>query len=123
MSDPQVLRFAYEMIKSNPGNMVKGIDDETLDGINLNWFEETSLNLRNESFKFRPARRVYIPKLNGKMRPLGISSPKDKIIQQATRLVMELILEPKFSNLSHGFRPSRGCHTALREIREWKGVA
>lgn len=51
------------------------------------------------------------------MRPLGISSPRDKIIQQALRLVMEFILEPKFSNLSHGFRPSRGCHTALREIR------
>jgi retron-type reverse transcriptase len=52
------------------------------------------------------------------MRPLGISSPRDKIIQQSVKIVLELVLEPKFSNLSHGFRPLRGCHTALREIRE-----
>jgi len=103
--------------------MVRGTDEETLDRIKLEWFEKTSAKLRSESFKLRPARKVFIPKANGKMRPLGISSPRDKIIQQALRLVMEFILEPKFSNLSHGFRPSRGCHTALREIRNWKGVA
>ncbi len=102
--------------------MVKGVDIETLDGIDITWFKEVSQKLRNESFQFRPARRVYIPKPNGKLRPLGISSPRDKIIQQATRLVLEIILEPTFSDHSHGFRPSRGCHTALREIRNWSGV-
>ncbi len=56
------------------------------------------------------------------MRPLGISSPRDKIIQQAMRLTLETLLEPLFSDHSHGFRPSRGCHTALREVRDWKGV-
>lgn len=57
------------------------------------------------------------------MRPLGISNPRDKVIQQAMKLVLEAILEPKFLNSSHGFRPKRGCHTALREVREWKGVS
>ena len=123
ISSPELLLFAYEKIKSKSGNMVEGTDNITLDGIDKDWFLKTSLELRNESFKFKPARRVYIPKANGKKRPLGIGSPRDKIIQQSTKMVLECILEPKFSNFSHGFRPLRGCHTALREIRNWKGVA
>lgn len=122
-TSPEMLFIAYEKIKSKPGNMVEGTDSTTLDGIDKEWFNKTSIGLRNESFKFKPARRVYIPKANGKMRPLGISSPRDKIIQQSIRMVFEWILEPKFSHLSHGFRPHRGCHTALKEIRQWKGVA
>jgi retron-type reverse transcriptase len=117
ISRPETLRMAYEMIKSKPGNMVIGTDNVTLDGINQNWFAETSKSLKNESYKFKPARRVHIPKPNGKMRPLGISSPRDKIIQQAVKIVLECVLDPKFSENSHGFRPNRGCHTALREIR------
>nr|QIJ45981.1 hypothetical protein [Calonectria ilicicola] len=123
LSDPEVLMIAYEMIKSNSGNMVRGVDYETLDGITKKWFTDTSSSLIKESYKFRPVRRVYIPKANGKLRPLGVGSPRDKIIQQATRIVLEHVLEPRFSKYSHGFRPSRGCHTALREIRKWKGVA
>lgn len=122
ISDPRTLLLAYNTIKSNSGNMVKGADKETLDGINVPWFTETSRNLIEESWWPKPARRVYIPKPNGKMRPLGISSPRDKIVQQSMRMVLETLLEPKFSNLSHGFRPARGCHTALREVRDWKGV-
>lgn len=97
--------------------MVPGSDDETLDGISKDWFTKTSKELVDESYKPKPARRVYIPKANGKMRPLGISSPRDKIVQQAMRIVMEMVLEPKFHDSSHGFRPSRGCHTALQEVR------
>lgn len=123
LHDPEILRLAYESIKSNPGNMVYGSDKITLDGISVNWFSQAFYSLKNGSYKPRPARRVYIPKTNGKMRPLGISSPRDKIIQQAMRIVMETVLEPKFLETSHGFRPSRGCHTALSSIREWKGVS
>jgi len=103
--------------------MVEGTDSQTLDGINLKWFRDTSGSLLFESWNPKPSRRVYIPKANGKMRPLGISSPRDKIVQQAMKLILEVILEPKFSDFSHGFRPKRDCHSALCEIRKWKGVS
>jgi retron-type reverse transcriptase len=115
--NPEILKIAYESIKSNPGNMVRGTDKETLDGISEKWFEKTSEDLQWESYQPRPARRIYIPKANGKMRPLGISSPRDKVVQQATRIVMEEVLERTFHRSSNGFRPSRGCHTALKCIR------
>nr|YP_010121869.1 hypothetical protein KQ509_mgp22 [Monilinia fructicola]QRF72245.1 hypothetical protein [Monilinia fructicola] len=122
LSNPQILLQAYNNIKSKPGNMVPGSDNVTLDGISSKELVTSSINLLNESYKPNPVRRVFIPKANGKLRPLGISSPRDKIIQQAFLFVLETILEPKFSDLSHGFRPNRGCHTALRNIRDWKGV-
>jgi retron-type reverse transcriptase len=118
MSDPEVLQLSYETIKSKPGNMVKGTDKETLDGIYPQWFEEMSKQIRVGSYRPKPARRTYIPKANGKMRPLGISSPRDKIIQQSMRIVMVEILESRFHDSSHGFRPKRGCHTALKTIRK-----
>lgn len=118
LSDPMTLVLAYESIKSKPGNMTPGSTKETLDGITQQWFFETSEKLKKESYVPKPARRVYIPKANGKMRPLGISPPRDKIVQQAMRLVMEEILEPKFHDSSYGFRPKRGCHGALKNIRD-----
>lgn len=117
-----ILMLAYETIKSKPGNMVKGTSKETLDGITMGWFAQISKKIRSGRYQFQPARRVMIPKPNGKMRPLGIASPREKIIQQALRMVLETIMEPKFSDLSHGFRPKRGCHSALKEIRGWWGV-
>jgi group II intron reverse transcriptase/maturase len=123
LSSSETLRIAYETIKSNPGNMVEGTDKKTLDGISESWFIETSRSLRNESYSPKPARRVYIPKPNGKLRPLGISSPRDKIVQQAMKLILESVLDNRFLDYSHGFRPNRGCHTALKEIRSWTGVA
>ena len=104
--------FAGELIKSKPGNMVRGVDSNTLDGLPISWFNETSKQLNEEKYKPKPSRRVYIPKANGKLRPLGISSPRDKIVQQAFKIVMEMVLEPKFLDSSHGFRPRRGCHSA-----------
>jgi len=117
------LKLAYEIIKSKPGNMVHGSDKLTLDGLPVSWFEETSSALLSEAYQFKPARIVLIPKANGKKRPLGISSPRDKIIQQSAKMVLETILEPKFSSTSHGFRPTRGCHSALAQVRKWKGVS
>jgi len=102
--------------------MTEGSDKETLDGINNDYFEKTMKRLNDESFQFKPSRRVYIRKKNGKMRPLGISSPRDKIVQEGMRIILETVLEPRFSDLSHGFRPHRGCHTALAKIRYWNGV-
>lgn len=118
----ETLKMAYETIKSKPGNMVMGTDRVTLDGISEKWFNEISERITRERYQPLPSRRVYIPKPNGKKRPLGISSPRDKIIQQAMRLVLEVILEPKFLDSSHGFRPKRGCHSALESIRSWRGV-
>lgn len=116
-----ILQTAYMRIKSEPGNIEgsphPGADKETLDGITTNWFNKTSLSLIKEKFTFRPTRRVFISKSNGKMRPLGVSSPRDKIVQEAFRAVLEQVLDLKFSDRSHGFRPSRGCHSALAEIR------
>ena len=109
---------AYHNLKSSPGNMTKGVDNETLDGINLAWFAKLSKDLQTNAFQFRPARRIDIPKANGKgTRPLGIASPRDKIVQGAMLLVLEAIFEPTFHTHSHGFRPGKGCHTALKEVK------
>lgn len=117
LSDIMVLQNAYDKIKSKPGNMSPGSDKETLDGLPVNGFPRTNQELYHEKYTFKPVRRVYIPKANGKKRPLGIASPRDKIIQEAMRAVLEAILEPKFLDSSHGFRPGRGCHSALAQIR------
>lgn len=117
---------AYERIKSAPGNMTKGSDDETLDGFSTKQIERIVQSMRDQSFNFTRARRVHIPKANGKKRPLGIPSPKDKIVQEVIRMVLECIYDgenPTFLDTSHGFRNGRGTHTCLKEVRGWHGVS
>lgn len=122
--DEFVYKLAYEHIKSKPGNMIPGadIEGETLDGISNEWIKQTILLLKSRSFQFRPSRRTYIPKANAKMRPLGIPSPRDKIVQYAIKLLIEPLFEPIFLDCSHGFRPGKSTETALKQIRTWTGI-
>jgi retron-type reverse transcriptase len=79
--------------------------------------------LRFERYRWTPVRRSYLPKDGTDVRAIGIPSWSDKLLQEATRMMLEAYYEPQFSDLSHGFRPGRGCHTALREIYyHWKGI-
>lgn len=112
---------AYERIKSAPGNLTPGSDKKTIDGFSLDIIHKTIQEMRTEQFQFKPVRTVYIPKPNGKQRKLGIPSTRDKIVQEVIRMILEGIYDspdgPYFHETSHGFRPNRSCHTALREIR------
>jgi group II intron reverse transcriptase/maturase len=124
VSDVEVLILAYETIKSKPGNMTPGVDSTTLDKIDLKWFDTVSKELKAGKYRFSPARRVYIPKPGKKTkRPLTISSPRDKLVQQAIYFVLNAIYEPTFLDSSHGSRPGRGTHTALKAIKfKFNGV-
>jgi retron-type reverse transcriptase len=105
------------MIKSKPGGLTPSFKDETLDGISLDWFTNAAGSIRNGKFQFKPARRTYIQKSNGKQRPLTMPSPRDKIIQEGMRYLLEIVFEPSFRDCSHGFRQGRGTHTAMPYIR------
>lgn len=119
---PTVYKMAYEIIKSKKGNTTPGVNKQTLDGIGLAWVDKTICSMKDRSFQFKPAVRKNIPKPNGKLRPLGIPTPKDKVVQQAIRLVIEPLFEPHFLKTSHGFRPNRSAHSALKDIRSWAGI-
>src|SRR5712672_4552848 len=114
---------AYGNVYSNKGAMTPGASEETADGMSEAKIEQIIGLMRQERYRFSPARRVYIPKKNGKLRPLGLPSWSDKLVGEVGRLLLEAYYEPVFSDRSHGFRKRRGCHTALREIRDtWTGA-
>lgn len=115
--DIDFLGVAYEKLKSKPGQMTPGVNPETLDGMSHEVLQDIAQKLKTEEFQFQPGRRVNIPKKSGGSRPLTVAPPRDKIVQEAMRMVLEAVFEPLFSNHSHGFRPSRGCHTALKEVK------
>ena len=108
---------AYQSIYANSGNMTAGTDGKTIDGMSMERIEKLIAKLKDHSYQPNPARRTYIKKKNGKLRPLGIPSFDDKIVQEIVRMILEAIYEPTFSNRSHGFRPNRSCHTALTQIQ------
>jgi group II intron reverse transcriptase/maturase len=123
MFNPQLFLMAYGKLYSNAGAMTPGVTGETVDGMSLAKIEAIISALRGERFRWRPVKRIYIPKKNGKQRPLGLPTWSDKLVAEVVRLLLEAYYEPRFSGRSHGFRPGRGCHTALSEVVEvWKGT-
>ncbi|MBD0319765.1 MAG: maturase [Gemmatimonadetes bacterium] len=123
MFNKDLYLLAYGNIYSNQGAMTPGASEETADGMSEDKIDQIIEAMRHERYRFSPARRTYIPKKNGKLRPLGLPSWSDKLVGEVVRLLLEAIYEPRFSDRSHGFRKGRGCHTALREIREtWTGT-
>ena len=112
------IQLAYLMIKSNPGISAKRIDSTTLDGLSFKTLQKISQDVLSGKIKFSPVRRVYIPK-PGKsvLRPLGVSNPREKIVQKAMELVLTAIFEEVFLDCSHGSRPGRSCHTALKHLQ------
>ena len=115
--------LAYGRIYANQGAMTPGADEETADGMSEEKIDQIIEAMRHERYRFSPVRRIYIPKKNGKLRPLGLPSWSDKLVGEVVRLLLEAYYEPTFSDRSHGFRPGRGCHTALREVgNTWTGT-
>jgi group II intron reverse transcriptase/maturase len=123
MFNPELYLLAYGRIYSNAGAMTPGASAETVDGMSLDKIHRIIEAMRHERYRFSPARRVLIPKKNGKLRPLGLPGWSDKLVGEVMRLLLEAYYEPRFSDRSHGFRPGRGCHTALREVANtWTGT-
>src|ERR1700752_4025165 len=121
--NPQLYLLAYGRIYSNKGAMTPGPDAETADGMTVGKIEPIIDALRHERYRFKPVRRRYIPKKDGKKRPLGLPSWSDKLVGEVVRLLLEAYYEPQFSDHSHGYRPGRGCHTALRDVAvAWTGT-
>ncbi len=123
MFNPQLYLLAYGRIYANKGAMTPGTTPETVDGMSMAKIGRIITAMRHERYRFRPVRRVHIPKKNGKTRPLGMPTWSDKLVGEVARLLLEAYYEPAFSDRSHGFRPGRGCHTALREVANtWTGT-
>ena len=101
------LLMAYQNIYANKGNMTAGTDGQTIDAMSLDRINRIIDSLKDEKYVPNPARRTYIPKKNGKLRPLGIPSIDDKLIQEAMKMILEAIYDDNFEDTSHGFRPGK----------------
>lgn len=122
--NPDLYLRAYGRIYRNYGAMTQGATEDTVDGMSLSRVGKLIENVRYERHRWTPVRRTHIPKKNGKTRPLGIPTWTDKLLQEVMRSILEAYYEPQFSDHSHGFRPERGCHTALTEISHtWRGTS
>ncbi len=123
MFNKELYLLAYGNVYSNKGAMTPGPGGETADGMSEAKISQIIELMRYERYRFTPVRRVWIPKKNGKLRPLGLPPWSDKLVGEVVRLLLEAYYEPQFSGRSHGFRKGRGCHTALREIQStWSGT-
>ena len=115
--NPMFFIEAYSNIYAKEGNMTPGIDGKTIDGMSKEKIDSLIHKIKDFSYKPKPVKRVYIPKSNGKTRPLGIPCFEDKLVQEVIKNILESIYEPRFSKFSHGFRQQRSCHTALLQIK------
>jgi len=124
IQDKELFLMAYGKLYANQGATTAGTDPkDTVDGMSVKRIEEILEQLHNGAYHWKPVRRVEIPKANGKKRPLGIPTWSDKLLQEVIRMVLEAYYEPRFSSYSHGFRPNKSCHTALKQIHHsWKGT-
>jgi len=121
--NPHLYTRAYERLRTNKGAMTPGVTGETVDDMSMGKIGTIIDAVRHERYRWTPVKRVYIPKKGGKTRPLGLPTWSDKLLQEVMRSVLEAYYEPQFSDRSHGFRPNRGCHTALEAVRQtWTGT-
>src|SRR5713101_8389392 len=122
LNAPDLWEQAYGNIYANKGAMTPGVDGLTMDGYSHERAENLRELLRENRYVPTPGRREYVPKPNGKQRPLGMPTANDKQVQEVWRMVLEAIYEPVFQDSSHGFRPKKSCHTALKDIGYWTGT-
>jgi group II intron reverse transcriptase/maturase len=116
--NPDFYLNAYAKIYRKEGNLTKGVDGKTIDGFSVNVVNTFIQEMKFERYMPYPVRRTYIPKKDKtKLRPLGIPTVNDKLIQEAVRQILEAIYEPLFDSSSHGFRPHKSCQTALHQIK------
>ena len=114
---PDIYFVAYQNLYANNGAATKGVNEDTADGFSEEYVNQIIESLKNGTYTPKPVRRTYIKKANGKMRPLGLPTFSDKLVQDVIRMILQAIYEPIFSDYSHGFRPERSCHTALSQLK------
>ena len=118
MLDEELFIASYVKLYTNKGAMTIGSDPhDTIDGMSLQRIRHLIETLQNNQWQWKPSRRQHIPKANGKRRPLSVPNWSDKLVQDVMRTVLEAYYEPLFHDESHGFRPKRGCHTALLHLK------
>lgn len=121
--NPELYLRAYGRLYANKGAMTAGVTRETVDRMSLEKIEKIITAIRYERYRWIPVKRVYVPKRNRKLRPLGMPVWSDKLLQEVIRMILEAYYDCQFSPRSHGFRSGRGCHTALSEIdKTWTGT-